>query len=160
MSQKKTNASYQALLLNTSYNSLPEPQGWADIPVGAHPFFFEALRSRPAHEWSLIDLQSAQILSVLSYKLNQAIEQLGDNLLVEDDKGNQRPSPLIKIVQDLTALRLSAASKLGFNTNARRNTIVGATHGTVTKDVEVRTSPEPVGDFQARLAKRIKENKQ
>ncbi len=152
MSIKKSSNTYRALLLNSSYNELPEPIGFQNIPEEAHPYFQEILLSRPCHLWTTVDLQSAVILSSITLKLNQAIEVLGNEVIVTDHNGAQKPHPAIAVVSNLTALRLSAASKLGFNTNTKRTTVTGATHSSVSSASVVKSSADNVKDFNTRLA--------
>ena len=104
------------------------------------------------------------MLASLTYKLNQALSELGDQVLVEDSNGKVKAHPAIKIAQDLTALRLSAASKLGFNSNTKRNVVTGATHGSVAEPVMPNIDPndpkikELRASAQAMIARRKQEN--
>ena len=158
MSMKNSNAAFQALLLNSDYDALPTPEGFDNLPEGARPFFAEIIRSKPVVAWTLADLQTAVSLAMITYMLNNAYRSVGDHVLISDSNGNPKAHPSIKIVAELSALRNSVATKLGFSSTQRRNTVVGATHKSVSPEVIINSAPEP-GEFQRRLAQRIEENK-
>ena len=158
MSMKNSHAAFQALLLNSDYESLPTPQGFDNLPEGARPYFSEIIRSKPVVAWTLADLQTAVSLAMITYTLNNAYKSLDDGVLIRDQSGNAKAHPAIKIVSDLTALRISCATKLGFSSTQRRNTVVGATHRSVSPEIIINNEL-PEGEFQRRLAARIEENK-